>query len=212
MSCRSQRRGYPPQKPNFDKGIASLDDTLSKARCSTGMSLVEELGEVADDLRQIATELGARPYRVFSIVVGWSGGEIGRGDQTVLEETELLPTPYVDLSVIRYRVTSGGKTDDGVVKMFEISPRYTEDEVKALFSRELGDTEQQFVEIRLDARFGEDPMRHRLVLSGMPYHDATGFQWVVNLMIQQEERRRTGETSERTTVTTAHPLGVGGSV
>lgn len=211
MSCRIQRRGFPPQKPNFDQRLSPLDDTLNKP-CSSDMSLVEELGEVVDDLRQIATEFGARPYRVFSIVVGWSGGEIGRGDQTVLEETELLPTPFIDLSSIRYRVTSGGKTDDGTVKMFEISPRYTEDEVRALFSRALGTAEQQFIEVRLDARFGEDPVRHRLTLSGMPFHDATGFQWVVNLLVQQEERRRTGETSERTPTDDVHPLGPGGMV
>lgn len=211
MSCDCEHRDFPPQKPNWDGNLRPLDESLQDAPCSPGMSLVEELGSVADDLRQLATDLGARPYRVFSIVVGWTGGAVGRGDQSILEETELLPTPSIDLSTIRYIVTSGGKTDDGRVKMYEVSPRYTHDEIKTLFSRQLGPAEQQFIEVRLDERFGADPVRHRLTLSGVPYYDATGFQWVLSLLVQQEERKRTGELSERERTYALHPLGSGGT-
>ena len=172
-------------------------------------TLVEELGEVADDLRQLATDFGARPYRVFAIVVAWSGGEVGRGTQEVFSETELLPTPYVDLSTLRYVVTSAGRTDNGTVQLFEVSPRYTQDDIETLFYRDLQLNEQHFIEIRMDGRDGVDPVRHRFVITGVPFRDADGFQWVLTLKIQQEERNRDGTLSERVRTTDVNPLTLG---
>jgi hypothetical protein len=172
-------------------------------------SFADDMGDIVDDLRQMATDFGMRPYRVFSIVVGWSGGVVGRGTQSVLRETELLPTPRIDLTSIRYVVTSGGRTDDGYTKLYEISPRYTQDDVRTLFYRSLAAGEQSFVEVRIDGRDGSDPVRHRLTVSGVPFRDADGFQWIVPLKIQQEERNRNGQLSERQATTAVHPLTVG---
>jgi len=146
---------------------------------------------------------------VFSVVVSWDGGEVGKGDQRIEDETELLPTPRVDISSIRYNVTTGGWTDDGYVKVYEVSPRYTQDEIRTLFYRQLEVGEQSFVEVREDPRHGEDPVRHRFVLSGLPFYDATGFQWVLTLKIQQEERNRDGSLSERETTNDVSSLTLG---
>lgn len=206
MACRPRGgRGWPPQQPNQDTRLRSLED-VGALPCEGGISLVEDLADVADDIRQLATDFGARPYRVFSIVVSWSGGEVGKGDQRIESETEVLPTPNVNISNIRYNVTTGGWTDDGYVKMYEVSPRYTHDEIKALFYRDLENAEQSFVEIHMDPRHGCNPIRHRFVVSGLPFYDATGFQWVVTLKVQQEERNRDGSLSERETTNDVSPL------
>lgn len=209
MACRPRGgRGWPPQQPNQDTRLRSLEDA-GALPCEGGVSLVEDLADIADDIRQLATDFGARPYRAFSIIVSWDGGEVGKGDQRIESETEILPTPNVDISNIRYNVTTGGWTDDGFVKMYEVSPRYTQDEIRELFYRDMESTEQSFIEIRMDPRHGCEPVRHRFVVSGLPFYDATGFQWVVTLKVQQEERNRDGSLSERETTNAVSPLTLG---
>lgn len=169
-------------------------------------SLVECFGEIADDLRQLATDFGARPYRVFLVTVEWDGEKPGRGKQSVISEEELLPTPNVDLSSISYLITAAGRTDQGTVRMYEVSPRYTEDELHRMIGSELEDNQQTFIEVRLDAREGSEPIRHRLTFSGVPYYDAEGVQWILTLKIQYENRTKSGQLSERITTTDKGPL------
>jgi hypothetical protein len=195
--------------PNTDSRLAPIEDRRTCRRVPLEPSFVDDMGEVADDIRQLATDFGARPYRVFCVVVSWTGREVGRGTQAVLAETELLPTPRIDLTSLRYVVTSGGRTDDGYTKLYEVSPRYTEDDIHSLFYRDLLPGEQAFIEVRMDARDGRQPVRHRLTVSGVPFRDADGFQWVVPLKIQQEERNRDGTLSERNKTTAVHPLTTG---
>lgn len=195
--------------PNQDPRLGPIEQRTTCRDVPLEPSLFDDMGDVADDLRQMLTDFGARPYRVFCVVVSWNGGEVGRGDQEVLAETELLPTPLIDLSSVRYVVTSAGRTDNGYTKLYEVSPRYTQDDVEHLFHRELGPGEQSFVEVRMDGRDGTKPVRHRLTVSGVPFRDSDGFQWVVPLMIQQENRTRDGQLSERQTTTEPHPLTLG---
>ena len=55
-----------------------------------GRTLVDDLIPVADDLRQLYTEFGGRPYRVFLVWVRWSADEDGdgmvRGREALLED------------------------------------------------------------------------------------------------------------------------------
>lgn len=169
--------------------VPSTDPALHPS-CSPGESLVESLGSVADDLRQIAVDLGARPYRVFSVVVRWSGGEIGRGTPTS-HEREFLPTPNLREPSVNNEPRTGGLVERGSVRLSEISPRYTEDEVRSLFGCDEEPGVETFVEVRVDARDGSTE-RRRFVVSGMPYREATRFQWVAKLLRQDTDRRRNG--------------------
>lgn len=185
----------------------------SRNRCSTlrpnevpERSYVECFGDVVDDIRQLATDFGARPYRVFLVTVEWDGEKPGRGKQKILSEEEFLPTPNVDLSAISYQVTAAGRTDQGVVRMYEVSPRYTEDDLHRMIGSELEDNQQTFIEVRLDNREGAEPIRHRLTFSGVPYYDATGAQWILTLKIQYENRTKAGLLSERISTTDKGPL------
>lgn len=156
-------------------------------------SLVDSLGVVVDNLRQLYTDFGLRPYRVHSVVYRWTGGEVGRGVAEVVSDRELLPTPNLrETSGVAGELRSAGLVERGSVRLEEISPRYTEDEVRVLFhSYPLPPGCQGFVEVRVDARDGST-QRRRFIVRGIPYRDAGGFEWRATLLRQDEDRERNG--------------------
>lgn len=157
-------------------------------------TLVESLGDVVDDLRQLYTDFGARPYRVFSVVCEWSGGETGRGVVSVISEREFLPTPKVWIGGGQKVATAAGVMREGSAELREISPRYTEDDIAALFPRALGPAQLAFIEVRMDNRDGSTPIRRRYTVQRTPQRDALHFEWRVPLTSQEDERNRlTGE-------------------
>jgi len=169
--------------------VPSTDPALGPA-CDPAESLVESLGGVADDLRQIGVDLGMRPYRVFSVVVRWTGGEIGRGTPTSAER-EFLPTPKLAEPSVNNEPKTGGLVERGSARLTAISPRYTEDEVRSLFGCDEEPGVETFVEVRVDARDGSTE-RRRFVVSGMPFREVDRFQWVAKLLRQDTDRRRNG--------------------
>jgi hypothetical protein len=181
----SERLNPRPVTPNTDGGV--------RPNPNPSASLFESMGSVADDMRQIATDLGARPYRVFSIVLRWSGGEVGKGTPQVVGETEYLPTPMLTFGGVRGAVRSAGRVDRGNARLSEVSPRYTEDEISALFHvKPLAAGMQAFIESRIDERDGQT-QRRRYVLAGPPWRDVENFQWVVPLQTEDAARSRSGE-------------------
>jgi hypothetical protein len=163
-------------------------------------SLVEDSSELVDDLRQLQTDAGLRPYRVFCVVVEWSGGELYRGESSVASEKEFLPTPLVDLRPMYSIMSEAGRFEHGDIVMREISPSLTEDQVNELCSNgaELGPNQQSFIEIRHDARKGNEPTRRRFVTRGVPWHNAEEFEWIVTLSDEDENRGRAGELPDKT--------------
>lgn len=182
----------PAANPRFE---TANDDPAVHANGSPEVSLVEELGAVADELRQIHTDLGTRPYRVFSVVYEWTGGEVGRGEPRVLSEQEILPTPLVDISGSSRGTTAAGSKSEGTAKLTEVSPRYTEDQIHALFPTRLQGAQRAFIEVRMDARDGSEPIRRRYTIKMAPYRNPTRFEWVVRLNAQEQDRTRAGEIS-----------------
>lgn len=158
---------------------------------SPGRTLVEDLGELADDLRQMYTDFGLRPYRVWSVTYRWTGGGIGLGEMVLASETEMLPTPKFTTTVKR-KPQDAGYVERGDAKLREISPRYTEDQVRSLFHREpLPKGFQGFIEVRIDERDG-NAQRRRFTVSDVPYRDAEKFEWVATLTKQDADRDRAG--------------------
>lgn len=156
-------------------------------------SLVEEMGSVVDEARQLVTDLGLRPYQVWSVVVRWSGGERHRGTPTVRSEMQFLPTPLVESqSRVSKELREAGSVLRGNVRMVEVSPRYTEDDIDLLFPRAtLGIGEEHFIEVRMDARDGQSE-RRRYVVSSLPERRPGRFDWEVGLTKQDEDRTRRG--------------------
>lgn len=163
-------------------------------------SLVASLTGVVDGLRQLQTEVGLRPYRVFAVVIDWTGKEEGRGDP-VVTELELLPTPLVKFRGLRLELKTAGKTDRGYIDISEISPRFTEDQLQRSFHvKPLTDAQEAFYEVRQDAREGAEPLRRRFVIRGVPERDAENFQWTMRLSAQNQQRDRNGQPNRATRV------------
>jgi hypothetical protein len=157
---------------------------------------VEDLGAVADDLRQLFTDFGLRPYRVFSVLQRWSGGRVGAGTLAVVRELELLPTPLVDLGPVKRKHTEGGGTEDGQFTLRQLSPRLTEDQVQSLVAPGgLGPGEESFLEVRHDARDGQELARRRFTVVGPPFRKAGQFEWQVRLTKANPDRDRQGDTT-----------------
>lgn len=157
------------------------------------LSLTESLGGVVDDLRQIYTDLGQRPYTVHSVVVAWTGGSPGHGDAVVAQEVQLLPTPkLVDMKPVRGVAKPAGFDEEGAITLRQISPRYTEDDIRALFhTQPLSRDREAFLEVRVDGRDGST-IRRRFTVKGAPFRDAPKFGWSVRLITQSHDRARDG--------------------
>lgn len=159
---------------------------------SPSRSFAESLGDIVDAGRQLLTDFGLRPYRMFSIVERWSGGEEGRGILSTVSQLEFLPTPRIDLTTIRTKLDAGGTNEDGFHTVREISPRYTEDDIRSLMHvLPLPPGSIGYVEIRHDSRDGRTE-RRRYVVRGVPWRDAENFQWVASLSSQEKPRPRSG--------------------
>jgi hypothetical protein len=156
-----------------------------------GRTLAEELGETADELRQLYTDAGLRPYRVFAVLLRWSGGAKGRGTPRVVREREILPTPWVDLRPLREDDRPAGEVVRGRARLRQVSPQYTEAEVRGIFGGER-EGDEVIVEVVHDARDGYEPTRRRFAVEDVPWRNAGGFEWVVALSPEDDGRSPSG--------------------
>ena len=174
-----------PQQPG--------DDPALHPNHAPQRSLVESLGDVADDLRQLYTDVGLRPYRMLSVVYRWTGGEVGRGEPIVVSQEDFLPTPNVTPAV-RGSLREGGLVERGDVRVTQISPRYTEAQVRGLFHcNPLPAGMEGFIEIVMDARDGDDSPRRRFTVIGVPVREADRFHWTATLTRQDASRLPDGQ-------------------
>lgn len=168
---------------------ATHDSDLREKRFCARDSLVEELGEVADDLRQLATDFGLRPYTVHIVRTSWTGGEIGRGQADVSLDLPLLPTPKLSMTGVSRESREAGVLERGDARLEGVSPRYTEDELAGYFSAT--DAEEAFIEIRIDERDGTTK-RRRFTLARPPVRRPDRFDWLLVLKRADGDRLRSG--------------------
>lgn len=154
-------------------------------------TLVRKLSPTVDRLRQIATNLGVRPYRVFLVRTRWTGEERGEGQESVISEREILPTPRVKQvsNLMRY-LTEVGVGEQGELKVIDISTVCTEYQLtgKNDDGSDPVDTEAFYWEVRGDAGMGPNPPRRRFTVTGVPYYNAGSVRWEVTLRKAQEDR------------------------
>lgn len=156
-------------------------------------SLAESMSSIVDEARQLVTDLGLRPYRVFSVTVRWSGGERHRGQPRVVFQQELLPTPKVEnFGNMKEQLREAGAVERGDVRLSQISGRYTEEEITSLFPYRATDADESFIEIAMDSRDGEEPVRRRFIVSSVPVRRPDRFDWEVTLTRQDGDRTRRG--------------------
>jgi hypothetical protein len=173
--------------------------TAAHALYAPGQTASTGLQSVVDDARQLLTDMGLRPYRVFTVIVEWSGSDMGLGTESVVSETEFLPTPLVSMRPIGSEMNEGGQVERGNTELKEISGRYTEDQIRGLFQLQaLPKNQLSYVEVFHDARDGQLQPRRRFQVTGVPWHDAENFQWVVKLTESDPDRRRDGSIIQPT--------------
>lgn len=166
-------------------------------------TLASDLVDIVDEIRQLNSEFGIRPYRVFMIHSQWTGGEVGVGQEQITSRIEILPTPRLkgmdSLSTI---VDPTGLTEDGSVDVDQISARYTEDDLTGrtpdLNDPNLPRTSAGAVDFywEVHENRGQTPntVLRRFNPKGVPHLSRDGFQWRIALVKQDYDRGRNGET------------------
>lgn len=152
------------------------------------------LKDCVDEIRQIATDLGARPYRVFWVRTRWSGRERGLGVESVISVEELTPTPNVQLSGLQRQMLDIGVDEQGATTVTEISPRYTETQLTGQRpnGEEIPPNETFYWEISLSRGDADAKKRRRYMLQGAPVYEAARLQWTVTLIRAGTDREADG--------------------
>jgi len=153
-----------------------------------GRTVVVRLGRVADKVRQVATNLGARPYRVFLVWTVASGEERGEGTTKEIKRLEILPTPRVkSLDNVTFNPYHAGVFPLGAIQVDEVTTSLTEDDLRGLTVPKVEDQIPErfdfYYEVVEDGRAGPDvkvrPQSYRLL--GQPFLDAENVSWVLRL-------------------------------
>lgn len=169
------------------------DFTQLDSLCGT---LAGDLFCAVDDIRDIATQLGTRPYIVSLVWTRWSRGKTGTGVEEVVLVERLLPTPKIpDLEPLDTEVLAIGTEEIGSISVNEISPRYTEDFLKGIVAgnpRLAGNGIEFFWEVQLLKDVGRPGMRRRFTMIDTPSYDTTKLQWSVRLKRAYQNRTQGG--------------------
>ena len=161
-------------------------------------TLVESLTCVADSIRNLEVQLGARQYQVNLVWTRWTGGQRGRGNEDIIRVEPLLPVPMVgDLNGVQISAQSFAAAEVGSVRVSKISPRYNED---LLIGRDLvvvppGTALPRDINFYWEIVFPRrdaPAVRRRFTVSGVPVKHPTKFEWVVSLRRASGDRTRDG--------------------
>jgi hypothetical protein len=171
-------------------------------------TFAQRFAKTADRLRQINTNLGVRPYRVFMVHTLWTGSERGEGDENQISEVELLPTPLVEsLDAVALDPRAAGVLPMGMLKISEVSVAcYTRDDLLGLTipqgAKLAGHYDHIpplvgfFYEVREDGR-GDCPAwraKYRMA-TAEPYRRADMVMWQFALERISEDRLRNGKSA-----------------
>lgn len=174
-------------------------------------TLAHRLAPRIDRVRQLATRLGIRPYRVWLVWTKWSGVERGEGTEREIGRIEILPTPKVrSLDNVAAQFFSGGVLPVGSIRLTEISALYTQDQLTGLAVppdpdfvednvpprrstaiqvsespkpslRSLPEPFDFYWEVHEDGRGDDPPQHNKFRLAAWPHRDAGNVQWSVLL-------------------------------
>jgi hypothetical protein len=163
-------------------------------------TLAHRLGaRLGPRLFQFNTKFGIRPYRVFLVWSRWTGEDRGEGNETICHRIEIIPTPKLDVSGVRYVGSPIGRLPDGTVNVSEITVNYTADQLSGLvFPREhediLPEPNDFYYEVVEDDRGDPAPQRAKYRLASQPMRDAAMVMWRVTLERMSEDNLRNGRS------------------
>lgn len=159
-------------------------------------SLGQRLIPVVDSVRDLATQLGTRPYRVRLVRTRFSGPRRGVGVESVVQELELLPTPkVVSMATLTELVTPVGINEQGTIQLEQVSGRYTEEQLVGVGpdGAAVAANEAVYYEVEFFRRDGGPSELRRFQRDSIPFFDAGKVQWVVTLVSVVENRTRGGQ-------------------
>lgn len=163
-------------------------------------SLANRLGSRVDRIRQIATDMGLRPYRVFLVWDKYTGDERGEGQDREVVRREILPTPRVTgLDGVAIAAFTGGMLQDGSVSLELVSVTYNLEE---LMGTAIPNPEEEHIpqpysfyyEIREDGRGEAQPLRSKFRLAAVPSRLPGKVQWNVRLERISVDNARNGSS------------------
>lgn len=135
--------------------------------------------------RQVLTDAGLRPYRVFWIREIWSGAQVGVG--TVRYEfTELAPAPRVRFVSHREEMTAGGRRLEGDAVLDRFPESLTREQLRGLDPDGTRRAVNERWHYGLEARFVTDRVVELYTVASEPIL-AGGFGWEIT--IRPEGRR-----------------------
>lgn len=148
-----------------------------------------------DSARQVATEIGARPYQVFLVWGTWGGKERGEGTFAELARLQLLPNPKVETVQFTNTPYSAGQLPVGALRVSGISSTYTQPVLQGDRFPNGHEFDKQnrrndfFYEITIDDRTpSEDPERARMRLLSGPTLMPTRVSWEMQLERSSDDR------------------------
>jgi hypothetical protein len=171
-------------------------------------TLVNRFGRRADRLRQIATNKGVRPYRVFLTWTKWgvtSEDERGDGKEVLVRQIEILPTPRVrSLDNLSFSIQHAGVIPVGSLRVDRISiHRFTEDVLLGVAypddplpfgedarEKHIPQPYEFFYEVVEDGRGDNPPKRRRFRPMNTPHREAGGVHWTIMLERVSQDRTR----------------------
>lgn len=168
--------------------------------------LARQLIPVVDQIRQLASDFGARPYRVFLVHAQWTGQVRGIGQPREVSRTELIPTPKItSMDSTTQQVSEFGRTEEGSIRLTEISARYSEDDLLGktpdMVKPDLPKTNLRnfefFYEVVQQHAGVDRPARRRYIPEATPDLKATSCQWTINLTKQEQDRTRDGRLDRK---------------
>lgn len=160
-------------------------------------TLARKLIGTVDRLRDLNTRLGFRPYEVRLIRTRWTGGYRGDGQEVVIWEESILPTPLIgSLDGVARVVNIVGLDELGSVRLSEVSGRYAEGFLTG--TDEEGNPQDPDTSFFYEVIFptpgsvSDGAPRRRFYPASAPSYDAGRFQWSVNLQRAHVDRRTNG--------------------
>ena len=152
---------------------------------STAATLVESLSPMVDGIRALHRTFGEYQYTLHRVKVRWNGIRRGEGEPTVIEDVEVLPTPKImGVSELEKVMHSIGRSEQGILRIAEMSLRYTEDWIRG---KDCGDKENVFFEVRQDSG-----VRRRFVVVGGEELKGSDIGWTFKLFEQSGQRTPDG--------------------
>jgi hypothetical protein len=182
-------------KPNLNPRAHPLTPDQAKR------TLAQRLGTLGDNLRQLATNFGVRPYRCFLVWTHWGGAERGEGMEREVKRIEVLPTPRVtSLDNLSFSFFHAGTLPVGSVRVDRISVvRFSYDiltgkMVPTPHEDHIPEPYDFFWEIIEDGRGDNPALRSKFRVMSYPVRRAGKLDWTLMLERVSEDNNRYGQS------------------